>query len=94
MPYKVLNYVGNRVSKLSRKRGSKSYNEDLIKQTFRDGVLQTTSGKYNFVLGGHSHVQDNFLMSEASIYINNGYAQKSKTFLLIENHHISFPELI
>lgn len=94
MPYKVLNYVGNRASKLSRKRGSKSYNEDLIKQTFRDGVLQTTSGKYNFVLGGHSHVQDNFLMSEESIYINNGYAQKSKTFLLIENHHISFPELI
>ena len=25
--------------------------------------------------------------------INNGYALKSKTFLLIEDHEISFPEL-
>lgn len=94
MPYSVLNYVGQNASKRSRKRGSKSYNEDLIKQNFRDGVTKTTAGKYDFILGGHSHVKDVFSINENSTYLNNGYALKSKTFLLIDNHQISFPQLI
>ncbi len=93
MPYSVLVLLGESASKNSRKRGSKTYNQDLVKQSFRDGVLKTTSGKYNFILGGHSHVKDVFHMNENSTYINNGYALKSKTFLLIEDHQISFPEL-
>ncbi|MBA2403992.1 MAG: metallophosphoesterase [Bdellovibrionales bacterium] len=93
MPYSVLNYLGNRASKMSRKRGSKSYNEELIKQNFRNGVAKTTAGKYNFILGGHSHVRDVFSVSETSTYVNNGYALKSRTFVLIDNHQISFPEL-
>jgi UDP-2,3-diacylglucosamine hydrolase len=93
MPYSVLNYVGQNASKRSRKRGSKSYNEDVIKQSFREGVTITTSGKFDFVLGGHSHVKDVFAVNENSTYLNNGYALKSKTFLLIDNHQVSFPEL-
>jgi len=93
MPYHLLNYLGQEASKRSRKRGSKSYREDLIKQNFRDGVIKITAGKFNFILGGHSHVKDQFTLNENSTYINNGYALKSKTFVLIENHHISFPDL-
>jgi UDP-2,3-diacylglucosamine hydrolase len=93
MPYKVLNFLGESASKKSRKRGSKTYNEDKIKQDFREGVTKKTEGKYNFILGGHSHVKDVFQINEESTYINNGYALKSRTFLLIENHEISFPEL-
>ena len=93
MPYSVLNYVGQTASKKSRKNGSKTYNEDLVKQNFRNGVTKKTEGKFNFILGGHSHVKDVYPINENSTYVNNGYALKSKTFLLIENHHISFPEL-
>ena len=93
MPYSVLNYLGNRASKNSRKRGSKSYDENLVKQVFRDGVTKKTLGKHDFILGGHSHVQDIFSISPTSVYINNGYALKSKTFLLIDNHEISFENL-
>lgn len=93
MPYKVLNYVGERASKMSRKRGSKEYIEETVRDRFRFGVKETTMGRYNFILGGHSHVKDVFAINENSTYLNNGYALKSKTFLLIENHQVSFPEL-
>lgn len=93
MPYAVLNYIGERASKMSRKRGSKDYNEELIRETFRKGVTQTTKGEYNFVLGGHSHVKDVYTINDKSTYINNGYALKSKTFLYINDHEISFPPL-
>ncbi len=93
MPYKLLNFMGERASKMSRKRGSKTYNEDLVKERFRKGVQTTTAGQYHFVLGGHSHVKDIFELSPTSIYANNGYALKSKTFLLIDNHEITFPSL-
>lgn len=94
MPYVVLNYIGERASKMSRKRGSRFFDEEAIKNKFRDGVGQTTRGKYNFILGGHSHVKDNFSLNENSKYINNGYALKTKTFILIDNHEVTFPELV
>lgn len=93
MPYSLLNFLGERASKMSRKRGSKDYNEEKVKQRFREGVAQTTQGKYNFILGGHSHVKDIFPLNETSTYANNGYALKTRSFLFIDNHQISFPEL-
>lgn len=94
MPYALLNYLGNKASKMSRKRGSKTYNEDDVKEKFRRGVSETTRGKFNFILGGHSHVKDKHSLNSDSIYLNNGYALKSKSFIHIENHEISFPELV
>lgn len=93
MPYAVLHYIGERASKRSRKRGSKDYVEETVRDRFRMGVSETTKGNYNFILGGHSHVKDVFAINDYSTYVNNGYALKSRTFLLIDNHQISFPEL-
>lgn len=94
MPFRLLNYLGERASKMSRKKGARIYNEELVKNTFREGVQETTQGKYNFILGGHSHVVDNFKLNQDSVYLNNGYALKSKTFLMIDDHEVSFPELV
>lgn len=93
MPYAVLNFVGERASKMSRKRGAREYVEETVRDRFRLGVRETTQGKYNFILGGHSHVKDVFQINPNSTYLNNGYALKSKTFLHIDNHQVSFPEL-
>lgn len=93
MPYSLLNFLGERASKMSRKRGSVSYDEEVVKERFRNGVTLTTKGNYNFILGGHSHVKDKFNINDQSVYINNGYALRSKSFILIENHQISFPDL-
>lgn len=93
MPYAVLNFVGERASKISRKKGSRIFDEELVRKRFRNGVSSITHGKYNFVLGGHSHVKDVFEISPSSVYINNGYAMRSQSFILIDNHSIDFPSL-
>lgn len=94
MPYSVLNFIGIKASKKSRKKGSREFNQDLVRDRFRSGVTQYTKGQYDFVLGGHSHVKDTFVSEKpAFTYINNGYALKEKTFIMIEDHKISFPSL-
>lgn len=94
MPFQVLNLIGERASKISRKKGHKSFNSDGVRERFRKGVETTTAGQYDFVLGGHSHVQDTFkIPGSEEVYVNNGYAQKTKTFILIENHQVKFCSL-
>ena len=94
MPYSVLKFVGERASVRSRKKGSKLFNEESVREKFRQGVSKVTGGKYHFVLGGHSHVKDEFLMEGGkSLYLNNGYALRTKTFILINNHKPSFVSL-
>jgi UDP-2,3-diacylglucosamine hydrolase len=91
LPYAFLNFVGERASVMSRKKGSRLFDAEGVRAKFRSGVSQTTHGEYDFVLGGHSHVKDEFAFPEGkSIYLNNGYALKSKTFILIENHRPRF----
>jgi UDP-2,3-diacylglucosamine hydrolase len=94
MPYQLLNFLGERASKMSRKRGTKTYNEDLVRERFRQGVMSTTSGQYDFVLGGHSHVQDAYALSPSGLYLNNGFALRTKTFIMIDDHKHSFPSLV
>lgn len=95
MPYAVLNFIGERASKMSRKKGSKLFDEEGVKKRFRAGVEVTTHGQYDFVLGGHSHVKDHYqLPNSKEIYLNNGYALRSQTFIKIENHQISFEPLL
>lgn len=94
MPYAVLNFFGERASKMSRKKGSRKFDAEGVRARFRAGVEQTTRGEYDFVLGGHSHVKDEFLISSStSLYLNNGYALQSKTFILINNHRPQFVSL-
>jgi UDP-2,3-diacylglucosamine hydrolase len=95
MPYMVLNFIGERASILSRKKGSRKFDEEKVKLKFRQGV-ESTLGSQNldFVIGGHSHVKDNHLMTNGrTYYLNNGYALKSKSFLTINDHQVSFIDL-
>jgi UDP-2,3-diacylglucosamine hydrolase len=94
MPYAVLNFIGERASKMSRKKGSRKFDAEAVRKTFREGVTTTTQGKFDFVLGGHSHVQDEFKLDGShSTYLNNGYALNTKTFIFIENHKPKFVSL-
>lgn len=91
MPLAVLDFVGERASKVSRKKGNRIFDAEKVKQRFRSGVNTTTNGQYDFVLGGHSHVKDLYVTPETNqCYINNGYALKTKTFVIIKEHEISF----
>lgn len=95
MPYAVLNFIGERASKISRKKGSRRFDEDKVRQKFRKGVETTTDSRnLDFVIGGHSHVKDNVILSNGRTrYLNNGYALKTNTFISINNHEVSFIDL-
>lgn len=94
MPYAVLNFFGQRASKMSRKKGSRIFNAATVRATFRDGVKTTTEGRFDFVLGGHSHVKDEYkIPGSESIYLNNGYALKTGTFIFVDNHRPRFISL-
>ncbi len=93
MPYSVLNFIGRRASRASRKKGSRTFDVEAVREKFRSGVLKTTAGKYDFVLGGHSHVQDLHRYDTGTVYVNNGYALKSRTFILIDGHAARFQPL-
>ncbi len=91
IPYVVLNFFGERASKISRKKGSRTFNIEQVRERFRHGVGVTTQGRFDFVLGGHSHVQDEYkIPGSKSVYLNNGYALKTRTFILIDNHQSKF----
>jgi hypothetical protein len=91
MPYWLLTFLGERASKLSRKKGSKSFDPEVVRNKFRSGVCKVTSGDFDFVLGGHSHVKDHFILPGTnSQYINNGYALQSKSFIYIKEHNLQF----
>lgn len=92
MPYQVLKFVGERASAMSRKKGKKIFDEERVRSTFRSGVEEITKGAFDIVVGGHSHVQDIYQFGK-STYINNGYALRSKSFILIENHIPRFVSL-
>jgi UDP-2,3-diacylglucosamine hydrolase len=94
IPYAVLHFIGERASKHSRKRGYRQFNEAVVRDRFRQGVMKTTLGKYDFVLGGHSHVQDMAQLDHGLTYINNGFALKTKSFVVIENHQPRFQNLM
>jgi len=94
MPYSVLNFLGERASKVSRKKGNRVFNEDLVKERFRSGVQVIAQNSYDFVIGGHSHVQDSFLLPNGrTTYLNNGYALRQRTFIYIEDHKHRFEPL-
>ena len=93
MPYSVLNFFGERASKMSRKKGYKKFDVEGVRTKFRNGVV-TNNQDYDFILGGHSHVKDEYkLPGTKSTYLNNGYALASKTFIFIDNHYPQFIEL-
>lgn len=89
MPLAVLDWVGNRASKISRRKGARHFDLEKVRHKFRSGVESKLQGKVQVIIGGHSHVKDDYV-SDGIRYINNGYAQNSKTFISMKDGDINF----
>ena len=83
MPLSILDYAGVKASKKSRTYGKKKFNEERIREKFRDGVKLMTPANIDIVLGGHSHVIDRWEF-DGKIYLNNGYPPKSQKFIAVD----------
>lgn len=98
MPYFIIKNLGEFSSEASRKRNNKRYSLDVdlepIKENFRKSVEQFNNKNfYQIIILGHSHVKDHYRSNLGFEYVNNGYAQNSKTYISIENGHVSFKNI-
>lgn len=98
MPYFLITKVGEASSQASRKRNNKRYSteSDLspVKDKFRRSVeLFCQKEHYDIIVCGHSHVKDLYVSSNNFVYVNNGYAQHTKTYITIENGNVGFKNL-
>ncbi|MCE3012716.1 MAG: metallophosphoesterase [Proteobacteria bacterium] len=84
LPISVLDYLGHKASKKSRKYGSTRFNEEDVRFKFREGLSKYFNTGIDIVVGGHSHVTDNYLNGNLT-YLNNGYPPKSNKFIVIDN---------
>ncbi len=98
MPYFLIKNVGETASKISRNRNNKRYTKSVdlskVEDKFRRSVeIFHAKKNCDIYVCGHSHVKDLYPSVNGFIYINNGYAQFSRSFILIENGICSFVPL-
>ena len=95
MPHFLIKNIGEFSAEKSRKRNNKRYSmeSDLapVKENFRMSaeVFYKLNPK-KIIVCGHSHVKDYYISESGFEYVNNGYAQHTKTYISIENGNISF----
>ena len=92
LPYKLLEYVGRKASEKSRKQGSKKFDEDLVRNRFRQGV-EMNNPAADIIIGGHSHVRDEYQLRSGATYLNNGYALRERVFIFIDGTNYQFVSL-
>lgn len=95
MPHFLIKNIGEYSAEKSRKRNNKRYSVDSDLTPVRDNFRKSAEVLYKknavqIIVCGHSHVKDHYISESGFEYVNNGYAQHSKTYISIENGNISF----
>ncbi len=96
VPYSVIEKVGTWMSKTSKGHNKKKYQfqeSSDTKASYRshmDYWFKNTS--WDMIVCGHSHVSDHYQNNDKQ-YLNNGYAQHTKTFLYLNNFEPEFVAL-
>lgn len=69
--------------------------QNKIKEKFRlSAEAFTKSLDVDYLVCGHSHVKDHYICQNGTVYLNNGYAPYTKSFLRIDAEGASFKDLI
>lgn len=98
MPHFLIKGLGEYSSERSRKRNNLRYSQESdlsgVKENFRTSAeVYRAKNPVDIIVCGHSHVKDYYISANGFEYVNNGYAQHSKTYISIENGNISFKPL-
>lgn len=98
MPHFLIKGVGEYSAKKSRERNNKRYSleADLepVKVNFRNSAeVYFQKHPFQVLVCGHSHVKDYYVSDKGFEYVNNGYAQKTKTYVSIIDGNVSFKEI-
>ena len=98
MPHFLIKAVGEYSSEKSRKRNNKRYSSEADLSPVRDNFRFSVDVFYRknpcqIIVLGHSHVKDHYISEAGFEYVNNGYAQHTKTYISIENGNVDFKRL-
>lgn len=97
MPYRVLEHFGRKASQTSRQSNQTKYSTQTHQVEIRDYSRKMAKRKLEVIkaqvlICGHSHYKD-FIEFDHGLYINNGFAPESKTFIYYENSQFDFKPL-
>ncbi|MBY0416284.1 MAG: UDP-2,3-diacylglucosamine diphosphatase [Bdellovibrionales bacterium] len=95
MPHFLIKSIGEYSSEKSRKRNNKRYKIEADLTPVRDNFRKSSesffkSHPFEILVLGHSHVKDQYQSDLGFEYVNNGYAQHTKTYISIEDGNVSF----
>ncbi len=98
MPHFLIKGIGEYSAEKSRKRNNKRYSTEAdltpVKDNFRlSAEVFFKKRPSQIIVLGHSHVKDHYVSPSGFEYVNNGYAQHTKTYISIENGNISFKSI-
>lgn len=98
MPHFLIKSIGEYSAEASRKRNNKRYSLDSdltpVMNNFRTSAeVFKLKHHFDILVCGHSHVKDHYVSPNGFEYVNNGYAQHTKTFISIENGLVSFKNI-
>ncbi len=98
LPAKIVHVLGSRWSEYSRKK-NKSYFRDeqtiqKIRSKFRKSAqLLNVQKNYDYIVCGHSHIEDEYPIIGGGFYLNNGYPLHSKKCILLNQQGHQFYRL-
>jgi UDP-2,3-diacylglucosamine hydrolase len=95
MPHFLIKAIGEYSAEKSRKRNNKRYSSEVDLSPVKDNFRFSTEVFFKeqvrqVIVLGHSHVKDHYISENGFEYVNNGYAQHSKTYISIIDGNISF----
>lgn len=93
LPYKLVEKLGNKASKDSKKRGMQTFIYEKSQEMYRHGAkLLIEKESIDFLITGHTHIAENLTIGK-SIYTNNGFPQESKLFIYFDGEKMNLIDL-
>lgn len=94
LPYSFIEYAGDRASKNSKNRGSKSFNLKQAKAKYIAGAKSFMDEiEAEGVICGHTHIQENHAYPDGTRYINCGHPKTNLNFLHYSDEAFKFVSL-
>lgn len=98
MPHFLIKAVGEYSAEKSRKRNNKRYSTEADLSPVKDNFRLSAEVFYKkhpcqMIVLGRSHVKDYYVSELGFEYVNNGYAQHTKTYISIEDGDVGFKQI-
>lgn len=93
IPFRLVEYLGDRASRNSKKRSRDSFNYEAAKEEYRNGFkAMIEKSNYDIVLTGHTHILEDYTLDGVKL-LNNGFFPQTKSFIYIEHGNASVVSL-